>query len=286
MNNSISDDSPYDYSINKEFLYIFESNDIPEEIIEDNYMNEINKNEESSKDIVLHGSKEIKSENIILCSSVKTKKVFFYLNKEKDNTNINDSKKKLGRKRKNSFEYGYHNKFSGDNMIRKIKFSLIKTLLNYINKKIKKIYNGNIGYDNNKKVLLQPNLRNIIGCKISINKKLLLYTIKDIFYNDISNKYIRYSRDHNKKIIDSLLNEIDEKKKKFFQKLFNLTFNDCLKYFSGEKNIKELSEMIKSNEAFAHYKNQDSDYYDNLTTYVKNFETIIQNKKQRNRKKN
>ena len=77
-----------------------------------------------------------------------------------------------------------------------------------------------------------------------------------------------------------------KKKKKFFQKLFNLTFNDCLKYFSGEKNITELSEMIKSNEAFAHYKNQDSDYYDNLTTYVKNFETIIQNKKQRNRKKN
>ena len=43
--------------------------------------------------------------------------------------------------------------------------------------------------------------------------------------------------DHNKKVIEKIILE----KKDKFEKLFNLTFIECLEHFIGEKNIEELN---------------------------------------------
>ena len=47
------------------------------------------------------------------------------------------------------------------------------------------------------------------------------------------------------RLIKSLLNEKDEKKKNIFMKIFELTFLECLEHFRGTKYIKELNNMTK-----------------------------------------
>ena len=68
-----------------------------------------------------------------------------------------------------------------------------------------------------------------------MNKKL-----GEIFSHDISERFCKYSLDHNKLVIESLINEEDEMKRNYFTKLFNLTFRDCLMHLSGDKNFEEL----------------------------------------------
>ena len=67
-----------------------------------------------------------------------------YATNTHNDDNENGSGKKLGRKRKNSESKGLHDKYSGDNIIRKIKSTLISELTNYINSVIYKTYNGNV----------------------------------------------------------------------------------------------------------------------------------------------
>ena len=54
-------------------------------------------------------------------------------------------KRRLGRKRKNDDSPGLHNKFSSDNLIRKCKHIILSKVIDFINQKIKDIYNGKIG---------------------------------------------------------------------------------------------------------------------------------------------
>ena len=141
----------------------------------------------------------------------------------------------LGRKKKNSNIKGNHNKFSGDNIIKKIKSNLLIRLAKFINIKIRKIYNNNIGYGIFQKQLLKMNQRQIVNSKD--NKLFIFKTLKEIFSDDISTKYVSYSITHNKDLIQELINERDEEKRIKFNKLFNLTFFDCLKHFRGNSLI-------------------------------------------------
>ena len=70
-------------------------------------------------------------------------------------------------------------------------------------------------------------------------------TLEEIFSDKISGRYTNYPPDHNKKLIQSLLNETDENKKIYFQKIFGLTFIDCLKHFREEIHIKRIRTGIK-----------------------------------------
>lgn len=69
-----------------------------------------------------------------------------------------------------------------------------------------------------------------------LNKKL-----KSIFSKDISTKYKRYPHDYNKNLINSLLNEEDEQKRFIFEKIFNLTFLQCIEHIRSTKKIEELN---------------------------------------------
>ena len=61
-----------------------------------------------------------------------------------DKNSYEPKKTLLGRKKKNSNIKGNHNKFSGDNIIKKIKSNLLISLAKFINIKINEIYNNNI----------------------------------------------------------------------------------------------------------------------------------------------
>ena len=83
------------------------------------------------------------------------------------------------------------------------------------------------------------------------------------------------------------INKKDEDKKNYFTKLFNLTFIECLKYFTEDiVNNKELNGFprLSSIKNFIIKKHED-EYINSLIYHFKHYEEIINNKKPRNNKK-
>ena len=218
--------------------------------------------------------------------------------KDKDKENekaflINDNKKgekiekehlKFGRKKKNSSETGKHNKYSGDNLIRKCKGIILHALYLLINSIIEENYKNEPNYNKKLKKLLKINQFQIINSDVNYNKSFLKKKVKDIFSEDVTMRCSRYSSDHNKKLIKSLLAERDEKKKKIFTKIFELTFLECLEHFRGTKCIKELNNLTKYEEVCKGFE-QDEDYLYSFKYYIDNYETIMENKKPREKTK-
>jgi hypothetical protein len=202
-----------------------------------------------------------------------------YLNKK------NFSENNLGRKRRNNTSYGKHTKFSEDNLQRKCINIVINNTLEFINKRIKKIYNGNIGHGinckklNNVKMYSKPNFYTI-----DFTKNLLQKTLGEIFSDNISLKYTNYLADYNSLTIKKLLNEEDQDKRMYLEKLFGITFIQCVKKFAGIYNCEELDGFITFNE-YKDKLNQDPEYFRVLKDYLINFEENIGKKKSKNRKK-
>ena len=204
------------------------------------------------------------------------------LDKEPNKIKFKIEQKILGRKRKDSNGVGKHGKDSEDNIIIKIKSYVLKHLLIFINLLIYEIYDGNIDKGKYKKEIFKIKREQIINEKY--NKQFIKKTLKDIFSGDISEKYSNYDSEHNKEVIEMLLNESDNEKKEKFQYLFSLTFLDCLNHFSGIKLLPILKGMNSLNDLCKKFEN-DQTYTNSLKHYALNFEKIIMEKKSRNRTK-
>ena len=123
-------------------------------------------------------------------------------------------------------------------------------------------------------------------------------TLYEIFSEKISGKFTIYPEDHNKIIIQGLINEKDKEKRIYFQKLFNLTFSDCLEYLRGDKYIEHLnglelfSEFYEIKQEYLKKYNDGEMYVDQLKNYLKEYEKLINKKnprkssKKRNKKYN
>ena len=203
-------------------------------------------------------------------------------------------KKKRGRKRKSPKieKKEPHNKYSDDNIIKKCKHLVLKYTLEFINNKIKKVYNGNIENGPLKKELQIINNSQKSNSQVEFNKNFIKKKLGEIFSENISGKYKKnYPPNHNKLLIEELMNEKDENKQSFFNKLFNLNFIQCLDHFIGKKYIKELNdlqyfEQIKD-DILNKYKEDGNTYIKYLDYYLKNFEKIVNIKEPRKpRKKN
>jgi len=195
-------------------------------------------------------------------------------------------KKKLGRKTKRSTESNIrddnsnncnpnqkvHDRNSDDNMRKKCKNLILKFLLEFINSKIKDKYNNNLGHGNSEKVLKVLNQK-YKKATVSSDREFMDKTLKDIFSLNISDKFCNYSLDHNKLVIESLINEEDKTKRNYFDKLFNLTFRDCLMSLKGEKYYEELK-GFKNLTDIKNYllKKEEEGYVDYFISYIKNFE--------------
>lgn len=216
-----------------------------------------------------------------------------YKIKKKENEDKKKEKIKPGRKRKRENDIkSEHDKFSEDNMRRKIKSLLLKYLFIFINNKIEDIYNGNIGNGILKMQLKTLKQSQVFDATINFNKQLLDKTLKEIFSEEITGKFTNFPKDHNKLLIKKLIKEEDKKKQIYFEKLFNLTFIDSLKHFRGDAKFLELEglELFDNiNEIQTVYLNKyedGKDYIDRLRKYLKNYETIINSKKGRKKEKN
>ena len=203
-------------------------------------------------------------------------------------TNEKKIRKKCGRIRKRKNDNKEHNKYSDDNLRRKIKHLVIKALHSFLNNLIKTLYHDNIGKGPLKRQFQTLKQSQISNSKIDFNKQFLSKSIKEIFSEDVSSRITNYSIDYNRKLINYLLNEKDENIKNYFDKFFSLKFIDCLNHFYGKKHL-ELLNGLKCYEdikiEFLEKYEDGEDYCKSLEYYMDDYERIINNKRGRKSRK-
>jgi len=186
-----------------------------------------------------------------------------------------------------------HSKFSDDNLRIKCKYIVLSHIKDFINEKIAQIYKYNLGDGIKVKKLMNLNKRQIANAKIKDNKAFMKKTLAEIFSDSISGRYTNLPKDKNKMLIKELMNEKDEAKRIYFQKLFNLNFIECVKHFSNKKPVEILKglmtfEKMKSNPVELNKKCitiGTDNYLEKLDYYFKNYENILSSKFSRNKEK-
>jgi len=197
--------------------------------------------------------------------------------------NLLNNKRKRGPKgcRENGI---IHDKFSADNLRRECKHLVIESVMKFINQRIYNAYDGNIGDGILKKELVKLEQSQKMNSSVEFNKEFLNKTLKEILSQNITKRIKKYEQEHNKKLINNLL----EEKKEEFEKLFNLTFIECLNHFSGNKLIDELNGLTLFSELkdqiLTKYEKDGESYFKNLEKFFKEFEQRINNAKPRQKK--
>jgi hypothetical protein len=198
-------------------------------------------------------------------------------------SNLIIKKKKVGRKRK--LDYEDNHKIANDNMIRKCKHLVINNCIEFLNFQIKKIYHNNIGEGILIKKILDINQIQKSDNKLESTKLFLNKKLSEIFSVDISSKYTSFLPDHNKILISRLLNEEYIEKREKFQKIFNLTFADCIQLFLGNNNKYIEFKAFPVLDEIKDELNEDNEYLEKIKNFLLNFEDIIKHKKPRKRNK-
>ena len=207
--------------------------------------------------------------------------------------------KKCGRKFKNGLEKGNHTKNSEDNMIMKIKITIINSVLYLLNNSF--IY-GNFSKDKSRRFLkIQPEI--YTTNKKDKNIELLRLPIKTILNNEISKKNSTATGNHNKKLIQDICKE-KEKKETDIINILNLTFGEFLNLFRGSvspeletklSSIKNIKEKFMKMEDFIEkvweQEKNKGETKENINTYIiklknlcMNYEKWFNSKKGRERK--
>ena len=149
------------------------------------------------------------------------------LNKDLKN---DEKKKKRGRKTKENNKSETHDKRCPDNIIKKVKATIFKYILLFLNK----IINENFKF---KVELLKLDYRFVERIEKEQNLKLLNMRLKDLFSKDISPKYkYKYPKDYNKKIIEKILQDTNE----IILFSFNMTLRDWIDIFTQKKSVKDI----------------------------------------------
>ena len=149
------------------------------------------------------------------------------LNKDLKN---DEKKKKRGRKSKENNKTETHDKRCPDNVIKKVKATIFKYILLFLNK----IINENFKF---KVELLKLDYRFVERIEKEQNLKLLNMRLKDLFSKDISPKYkYKYPKDYNKKIIEKILQDTNE----IILFSFNMTLRDQIDIFTQKKSVKDI----------------------------------------------
>ena len=157
------------------------------------YIKKYPKFSDSRKEYVEEGEKNDPTGKNLFQLSEKTLNHFKY--------SLNKRQKAAGRKKKNSGETGSHNKFSKDNIMRKLKNKSIESARKLINKKIKD--------ESNSGVRLYQEISKIEGIysqelNIKYNFWFYFQKLKDIFQFQMSSKYSRGGLDSNNKLINKI----------------------------------------------------------------------------------
>ena len=176
------------------------------------------------------------------------KKVIFRMDKKFRNYKEERIKKNPGRKKKNSGEIGIHNKFSKDNMMRKLKNKVIESARRLINKMIK--------IESGEEYKYLGEMRKIQGvfCQelnIKFNFWFYVQKLKTIFQFKMSTKYSKGDFDSNARLISKIYSEKYKNKFPRTIKLLDMMFHQYLhEIFLGEKNWTNEFEISEEDNQF------------------------------------
>lgn len=200
----------------------------------------------------------------------------------------NSSKNKLQKKRNLSFdnkrEYDELDKYSRDNLLRKVKKIAFDSILKFDNDIISKIYNNNIGNGIFIKKLFKNNYFQVKCIGVIFNQELLKTSQGEILSSNITTRYTNYPLDHNKKLIEELINEKDLEKREIFKNLFSKTLLECIEHLIGKKYFKELDGLEKIFEIKMLNLNEKDEYKEQLKNVFNDIEKIYKEKKARKKK--
>ena len=143
-----------------------------------------------------------------------------------------------------------------------------------------------------KKKILDINKQQVAITNIDYNQKFIKKTIGTILSDTISTRFTNYRPKHNEELIKRLKEDENKNIREYFEKLFNLTFLNCVDHFIGNEKLEILEGMtlfeeMKDDHAQLEKRNidlKDASYIENLKYYFENFESILKVKKSRNRK--
>ena len=230
---------------------------------------------------------EINSENNTNMNNT-PKKVIFRMDKKYKNINQIKIKKNPGRKKKNSGEIGIHNKFSKDNMMRKLKNKVMESARRLINKMIK-IESG----ENYKEFGEMRKIQGIFCQELNIKFNFWFYSqsLKSIFQFKMSTKYSKGDFDSNLILISKIYSQQYINKFPKTIKLLEMVFHQYFhEIFLGEKNwTKEFDISEEDNKFEINYflknknnEKQDDFYYlDKMNKLAKKYEIFFLNKNPR-----
>ena len=220
---------------------------------------------------------------------------------------------KSGRKKKSDISNRFHNKYSSDNLIDKIKNMINISLVSFCNKIISSIYEDKIKIKEifssarlSKKISKTKIIKDI-NYNFIYNKKkaheildLLNITIKDYLCNKISQKYANTPDEYNKLIINQLL--LDNKYKDIFDFIFNhIKIKDWFDLFIYKKDLKDISKykslkrnekiiiknnLVRINDYLIKIYQKDETYFQCLVMCIYNFNRFLMVKEERNRNQN
>ena len=209
--------------------------------------------------------------NLILHSEEeeeKELKKLYYIEENEKRITIN---KKRGRGRKGALIQSkkIHDKYSNDNLLRKIQIHYINFIVDFVNDILE-----NLKYEHRFFRLKYKMKKNVNNDNIKLLKQ---QSIGELLCNKISLKYRKKDENSNKKVYeiikqDSILNKIlSENYLKLFKKIYyksNKTIN--LKEFGLDKNIvfsknvKMFKDLLKNNQSF----DKDKEYIKNINECV------------------
>ena len=220
---------------------------------------------------------------------------------------------KSGRKKKSDLSNRYHDKYSSDNMIDKIKNMINLSLVAFCNKVISSIYGNKTEINEiftsarlSKKISRTKVIKDI-NYNFIYNKKkahevleLLNLTIKEYLCHKISQKYANTPDEYNKLIINQLL--LNDKYKDIFDFIFNqIKIKDWFDLFIYKKDLKDnykfeslnksekskiKNNLVRIDDYLYKIYQKDEIYFQCLIFCIYNFKRFLMVKEERNRNQN
>ena len=154
-------------------------------------------------------------------------------NRSKNKGNENEVPFSRGRKRKDDNSKRKHDKFSSDNIFKKIKAKLIEIAIEFINN----IVNRN-KKDPLKVIFKKIDYKYINQMRQDLDIELLNEPLKNLLLKDVSKKYSNISTDSNRIKLENLIK--NEKNDEIIMFVLNLPFRDFIELYCSKKTIYDI----------------------------------------------
>ena len=170
-------------------------------------------------------------------------------------------------------EYLRKKRSVSDNEIKKGRNILLNSIFRFVNKKIRIIFNNDIGKGISIKQFVKISKKELNHSNVEFDKNYLNTKLKEIFSGDISGKFTNFLINKNKELLQNLI-KID-----YFKELFELTFLQCIEHINGIKFIpllegfETLDEILLNEEE--KLKENDKENYKYI---IENYKQCVENK--------